>query len=86
VLLLVLLAVVPLAYGNPPDPSWIGGIYDDADYDDVVVAVGSAMGTVEDIRPVAVPIALLVFVLVVSDARFLPAAPRLPSVSRAPPA
>ena len=25
-----------LAYASPPDPSWIPGIYDDADFDDVV--------------------------------------------------
>lgn len=25
-----------LAYASPPDPSWISGIYDDADFDDVV--------------------------------------------------
>ncbi len=37
--LLLLLAVgglTPLAYASPPDPSWIRGVYDDADYDDVV--------------------------------------------------
>jgi len=86
VLLFVLPALVPLAYARPPDPTWVGGIYDDADYDDIVVAVGSAMGTVEDVRPVAVPIALLVFVLLVGDAEFFSAPPRLPSAGRAPPA
>ena len=35
-LLLVLLACVPLAHAIPPDPAWIPGLYDDADYDDVV--------------------------------------------------
>lgn len=85
-LLLVLPALVPLAYARPPDPTWVGGIYDDADYDDVVAVVASAMGTVEDLRPVAVPIALLVFVLLVGDAEFFSAPPRLPSAGRAPPA
>jgi len=31
-----------LAYGSPPDPSWIPGLYDDADYDDVVLLATSA--------------------------------------------
>ena len=41
-LLLGLAALTPLAYATPPDPSWVGGIYDDADYDDVVVLITSA--------------------------------------------
>lgn len=31
-----------LAYGSPPDPSWIPGLYDDADCDDVVILATSA--------------------------------------------
>jgi len=51
VLLVALVLIVPstlpaLAYATPPDPSWIGGIYDDADYDDVVVLVTSGTGNV----------------------------------------
>jgi len=41
----LLVAVLPaLAYGSPPDPSWIQGVYDDADYDDVVTLAMSANG------------------------------------------
>jgi hypothetical protein len=32
----ILVASVSLAYASPPDPSWIPGIYDDHDSDDVV--------------------------------------------------
>jgi hypothetical protein len=38
-ILLILAALATtssLAYASPPDPSWISGIYDDADFDDVV--------------------------------------------------
>jgi hypothetical protein len=35
-----------LAYGSPPDPSWIPGLYDDADYDDVVILATSASADV----------------------------------------
>ena len=31
-----------LAYASPPDPSWIKGIYDDGDFDNVVVLITSA--------------------------------------------
>jgi hypothetical protein len=35
----VLVTLVPFAYFSPPDQTWIAGLYDDADYDDAVVAV-----------------------------------------------
>jgi hypothetical protein len=47
VLLVAICAVIPLAYASPPDPSWVKGIYDDADFDDVVVFVTSTAGVVE---------------------------------------
>jgi hypothetical protein len=31
-----LAGLVSLAYASPTDPTWITGIYDNADYDDVV--------------------------------------------------
>ena len=41
---LTLTSALPiLAQASPPDPSWIPGIYDDADFDDVVTLV--VMGT-----------------------------------------
>jgi len=41
-LLLPLSGLTSLAYASPPDPSWIRGIYDGADCDDVVVLVTSS--------------------------------------------
>ncbi len=38
-LVLVLATLAPLASASPPDPSWIGGFYDAADGDDVILAV-----------------------------------------------
>jgi len=42
VLLVIALSVLlnPLAAASPPDPSWIPGLYDAADFDDVVIRVG----------------------------------------------
>jgi len=38
-LVLVLSTLGPLASASPPDPGWIGGFYDGADGDDIVLAV-----------------------------------------------
>ncbi len=51
-----MLTLTPLAHASPPDPSWIHGIYDDADFDDVVGYITSAAGLSEviatpDLRP-----------------------------------
>ena len=45
-LLLAIAGLPVLGYASPPDPVWIPGIYDGADYDDVVVLVAFASGTV----------------------------------------
>ena len=46
-LLGVLLTLSPCAYASPPDPTWIPGFYDDADYDDVILLVLGAVTTIE---------------------------------------
>jgi hypothetical protein len=38
-----LIALTLLCHASPPDPTWIAGLYDDADHDDVVLGV---VGTV----------------------------------------
>jgi hypothetical protein len=38
----ILVALVPLAYASPPDPTWIAGVWDDGDYDDVVILATSS--------------------------------------------
>src|SRR5262249_31479641 len=45
-ILLVVAALPAFAYASPPDPSWIPGLYDDADYDDVV---GLATSSTDDV-------------------------------------
>src|SRR5260370_20963022 len=61
VLVGVLVSVTPLAYTSPPDPSWIAGIYDGGDFDDVVVFIVSAAALGEPVvsanaRPVPIVI------------------------------
>ena len=48
-----LLALAPLAQSSPPDPTWIGGLYDNADYDDIVLTVTSGVAAVEWLSPSA---------------------------------
>jgi hypothetical protein len=40
--------LTPVAYASPPDPSWVRGVYDDADFDDVV---GPLQGALASCRP-----------------------------------
>lgn len=47
VVVLLLLLLPPLAQATPPDPTWISGLWDDSDYDDVVVAVTGAVAAAE---------------------------------------
>jgi hypothetical protein len=46
-LLTVLVALVPLAYIEPTDPTWVSGYFDDGDNDDAVFLVTSSLATVD---------------------------------------
>jgi len=57
VLVAATLVLTPLAEATPPDQTWIGGLYDNADYDDVVQLITGGVSTVESgilwsLRPV----------------------------------
>ena len=54
VVLPVAVALVPLAYASPPDSMWIAGIYDAADYDDVVsMTINTQMDQLAQSAPAA---------------------------------
>jgi hypothetical protein len=85
-LVLTLTSALPaLAHASPPDPSWIPGIYDDADFDDVVTLVVMGTGT---LLP-DVPIELRFVPRWVETPTIPEAAPEIPRAapdhSRAPP-
>jgi hypothetical protein len=85
VLVVALVALCPVAYASPVDPTWIAGFWDDGDHDNVVVLVIS-MASAADMNLVVA----LVWVLVVATiATLKPAsfsAQRFsPTASRAPP-
>lgn len=86
VLVALMLTLTPLAYSDPPDPTWIDGFWDDDDFDDVVGYVTSATALVHapvasELRPVALPVALKP---PAADA-VIASAPRSASSPRAPP-
>jgi hypothetical protein len=69
VLISAILGSIPaLAHASPPDPTWIPGIYDDADFDDVVGLVTSAKALAEPMDATALH--------VVSPATSLEGSPR----------
>lgn len=41
-----------LAHASPPDPTWIAGIYDDGDLDDVVALIATGSAELTAARPV----------------------------------
>jgi hypothetical protein len=41
-LVVALFALVPAAYADPPDPTWMGGYWDDDDFDSVVISIVGA--------------------------------------------
>jgi hypothetical protein len=42
-----MIGLTPAALASPPDPHWLAGLYDDADHDDVVLAIASSVASVE---------------------------------------
>jgi hypothetical protein len=73
-----LISVTPLAYGSPPDPTWIEGIYNDADGDNIIVSLTCAAWVVELTPPVSLN---LLFVAVPFAP---PASPRIVSTDIRP--
>ena len=43
----LVVALTPRAHAGPPDQTWVSGLYDNGDYDDVVLLVLSNVGAVE---------------------------------------
>jgi len=80
-------ALVPMAYASPPDPTYLAGIWDNADYDEIIILVTSASGSTDTthhaselIRPLVVVAAILP-----GENALLPAASLSLQPSRAPP-
>jgi hypothetical protein len=82
----ILISLAPLAHSSATDPTWVPGVWDDADQDDVVILATSNCGLADDSRPGQPDFLTLVGTITDGTAGLLAAYPR-PSVRpRAPPA
>lgn len=85
-LCLSLLTLVALAHASPPDETWQPGIYDDADFDDVVTLITLLSGAPPDALPAVLqhgPVAPSIVLSAESGA--LPPCLRRPDDARSPP-
>ena len=61
VLVALIVGLTPAAYADPPDPLWIGGYWDDDDFDNVVAFIAStcaiAVPCTVDARSLRAPVA-----------------------------
>ncbi|HEV8676024.1 MAG TPA: hypothetical protein VGX21_18465 [Methylomirabilota bacterium] len=48
--ILAVLLLRAAAYATPPDPLWIAGIYDGADFDDLLRPIGLLVGVPDDVH------------------------------------
>jgi len=86
-LVVALGALAPLAFASPPDPLWIGGIFDGGDSDDVVVAATSTEATADGAPLREVEVVLVAGAAVVPADFAAPIHPLFPArPGRAPPA
>src|SRR5215467_14846543 len=85
-LALLIIAPVTLAHASPPDQTWIAGVYDQADFDDVVGFLTSALEATEStVAPEASPCLALAPKLCPAMVAWLATAPTYWAPLRAPP-
>jgi len=84
-LVVALLGLVPTAYADPPDPTWLGGYWDDDDFDDAVTfivgASAIAVPSLTELGPFWTP---LIRVQPLPP-KFVQVSPHAATSSRAPP-
>ena len=86
-LAVLVLSLTPVAHASPPDQTWIAGLYDNADYDDAVLAVMASIASFDrqPLRDSQYVDLVVAFVRVIEESP--PAPPPLPSnYTRGPPA
>jgi hypothetical protein len=85
-LLSVVLALPPIAHAAPTDPVWIAGLYDDNDYDDVVLFIIGAVGAIDSgvVNPVG-PVIIYLGLITPGRPQFVSFGPLESLSTRAPP-
>src|SRR5499433_988761 len=87
-MVLALLAIIPvtIAHASPPDQTWLAGVYDQADFDDVVGLLTSALDATDSTAaPEAGACFALALKLSLATLACLPSAPAYSPPLRAPP-
>jgi hypothetical protein len=85
-LVLLIIAPVTLAHASPPDPTWLAGVYDQADFDDVVDLLTSALGATNfTVSPEAGPCLVLAPKVLPATVAWPASAPAYSAPLRAPP-
>ena len=86
VLVASLAVLATLAYASPPDPSWISGIYDDADFDNIIGLITSDAGVIELFGARGIgPAEVVIATVVCSDQEPAVCPPSSSNAIRAPP-
>jgi hypothetical protein len=85
-LLTVLFLLPPIAHASPTDPVWIPGLYDDNDYDDVILFITGAVSAVDSavVDPVG-PVVVCLGLIPASKPQRATARPLESLSTRAPP-
>ena len=79
--------LTPIAQASPPDPSWIRGMYDDNDFDDVIGMITAGSGLVGEITRVELrPDRIIIAAILPLDDGPVPSLSLASAQPRAPPA
>ena len=84
-LILVTAGLAPATYADPPDPSWLGGYWDDDDFDDVVILLNGTVAIAEALTIDAAPPRDIVALVECADVMTFPTAVDATASPRAPP-
>jgi len=86
ILVSVLLMLPVLAYATPPDPTWVPGLWDDGDYDDVVILIKSTAAVADGDPAIVVgPVLFVIASPAAHEPQLIDSKSFSPNSSRAPP-
>ena len=85
VVALVSPALTTLAHIDPPDPTWIGGYWDDDDFDNVVILIVKTCAVEAPLLIDSGPLWTIVIGVELLPLRFVPVSARAAASPRAPP-
>jgi len=81
-----MVALAPMAWASPPDPTWVTGLYDNADFDEVVTYLTSGLLALPTIPAVIMATSLTYVSTIGASTEGAEVSPfRSPSIPRAPP-